>query len=198
MGQGPGGQVVGQFLDIVAPAPGVGDPGRAAFHLQEQLGVAADAGGEIRWQGKGFVQTVGVQALGLAIDRRHGLDTGPGHVVVDILGGQGPAGRLAVGAQGQGAAVLGIELPLHQPGPEQAGGAHLGHFHEVVHADGPEEAEPGRKLVDGHAGGDTGPGIFDAVGKGIGQFQVGGRAGLLHVIAGDRDGIELRHLRRSI
>ena len=30
-----------------------------------------------------------------------------------------------MGAQGQGAAVLGVKLPLHQPRPEQAGGAHL-------------------------------------------------------------------------
>ena len=40
--------------------------------------------------------------------------------------------------------ALRVEL-LHQPGPEQARGPHLGDFHEEVHADGPEEGQTRRE-----------------------------------------------------
>ena len=40
--------------------------------------------------------------------------------------------------------------------------------------------------------------IFDAVGQRIGELEVLRRAGFLHVIAGDRDGIVFRHLLRGI
>ena len=43
---------------------------------------------------------------------------------------------------------------------------------------------------------DPGAGILDAVGQRIGQLQVRRRAGFLHVIAGNRDRIELRHVLR--
>ena len=76
VGQRAGGQVGGQALDVVAAAPGIDDAGLAALGLQEELGVAADPGGEVGRQGKGLVQRVGVQALGLAADRGHGLDGG--------------------------------------------------------------------------------------------------------------------------
>ena len=40
--------------------------------------------------------------------------------------------------------------------------------------------------------------IFDAVGQRIGEFEVLRRAGFLHVIAGDRDGVVLRHFLRGV
>jgi hypothetical protein len=36
--------------------------------------------------------------------------------------------------------------------------------------------------------------VFQPVGQRVAQFQIGGRAGFLHVIAGNRDAVELRHL----
>src|SRR5215831_13678763 len=77
-------------------------------------------------------------------------------------------------------------------------GAQLGDLHEVVHADREEKRQPWREAVDGEAGAKPGAHILDAVGEGVGEFQVCRRARLLHVIAGDRDRVELRHpLRRE-
>ena len=95
-------------------------------------------------------------------------------------------------AQGHRLVVLGIEL-LDDLGPQQPSGPHLGHFHEVVHADGPEERQPGGKGVDVHPGLDAGADVFQSVGQGVAQFQIGGRTGFLHVVTGDRDAVELRH-----
>ena len=41
---------------------------------------------------------------------------------------------------------------------------------------------------------DAGAQVLDAVGQRVGQLEVGGRPGLLDVVAGDRDRVELRHL----
>ena len=88
---------------------------------------------------------------------------------------------------------LGAEI-LHQPRPEQARGAQLRDLHEEIHADGEEEGETRREGVDVEAGRDAGAHIFDAVGERVAQFEIGRGAGLLHVIAGDRDRVELRHM----
>ncbi len=92
---------------------------------------------------------------------------------------------------------LGLNLG-HQLGPQHARGAQLGDLHEEVHAHGPEEGEPRREGVDIEAGLEPGAHIFDAVGERVGELEVGGRACLLHVIAGDGDGVELRHLLAGI
>ncbi len=100
-------------------------------------------------------------------------------------------------AQRQRAFVLRVEL-LHQLRPQHARGAQLRHLHEEIHADAEEERQPRRKAVDlevrGHAGAD----IFDAVGERISELQIRRRTGFLHVIAGNRDRIELRHMRRGV
>jgi len=92
--------------------------------------------------------------------------------------------------------VLRLEL-AHQAGPQQAGRAELGDLHEEVHADGPEEAQPRGELVDLEAHGLAGADVLHAVGQGVGHLDVGGRPSLLHVVAGDRDRVELRHVGRG-
>ena len=52
--------------------------------------------------------------------------------------------------------------------------------------------------VDVEARGKPGAQIFDAVGQRIGEFEVLRRAGFLHVVAGDRDRVELRHVLRGV
>ena len=99
-------------------------------------------------------------------------------------------------AQRERARIVRREL-LHQLRPEQARGPHLGDFHEEVHADRPEERQPRREFVDRDAGGHAGAHIFDAVGERIGEFEILRRAGFLHVIAGNRDRIEFRHVLRG-
>ena len=197
MAPGLGGEIAGQPLDIIGAAPGIDDAVGAALLLQEQLRVAGDARGEIGRQRQRLVERVGVQRLGVALRRRHRLDGGAHHVVVDVLRGQRPARGLAMRAQRQRARVLRIEL-LQQLGPQQPRGAHLGDLHEEVHADRPEERQPRREAVDVEAGGEAGAEIFDAVGQRIGELEVLRRAGFLHVIAGDRDRIVFRHLLRGV
>ena len=102
-----------------------------------------------------------------------------------------------MGAQRKRPRVLRIER-LQELRPEQPRGAHLGDFHEEVHADRPEEREAGGKTIDIEARGKTGAQIFDAVGERIGELEVLRRTGFLHVIAGDRDRIELRHPLRGV
>ncbi len=46
------------------------------------------------------------------------------------------------------------------------------------------------------AGAEAGADVLDAVGERVAELEVGGRPGLLHVVAGDRDRVELRHLPR--
>ncbi|MGY2934525.1 hypothetical protein ACVWZ6_004127 [Bradyrhizobium sp. GM6.1] len=62
----------------------------------------------------------------------------------------------------------------------------------------PEERQPRREAVDIEARRKAGTKIFDAVGQRIGELEVLRRAGLLHVIAGDRDRIVFRHFLRGI
>ena len=68
----------------------------------------------------------------------------------------------------------------------------------MVHADAPEEGDARRKVVDVQAGLHAGAQIFEAVGQRVGQFEIGGRSRLLHVVAADADAVELRHLRRAV
>ena len=193
---GPAGQVVGEPLDVVAAAPRVDHLRGAGLLLEQQLGVAGDAGGEVGGQRQRLVERVGVQALGVALGGGHRLDAGADHVVVDVLRGQRPARGLAVRAQRQRLRVLRLEL-LHELGPQQAGRAQLRHLHEEVHADAPEEGQPRREPVDVQAGVEPGPQVLHAVGERVGQLQVGGRPGLLDVVPGDGDRVELRHLLRG-
>ena len=166
--------------------------------LDEELRVAGDAGREIGRQRDRLVQRIGVQRLGAAVRGGQRLDGGARDVVEHVLGGEAPAAGLAVRAQGERLGVLGRELALDELGPQQAGGAHLGDLHEVVHADRPEERQPRRERVDVEAGRHAGAHVLDAVGQRVGELQVRRRAGLLHVIAGDGDGVELRHLRDCV
>ena len=101
-----------------------------------------------------------------------------------------------MGAQRERLRVFRVE-GLDDLGPQHAGGAHFRDFHEVVFALRPEEREARGEGVDVDARGDAGAEVFPAVGQGVGHFEVGGGAGFLHVVAGDRDRVELRHLLRG-
>jgi hypothetical protein len=82
--------------------------------------------------------------------------------------------------------------------PEQATRPHLGHFHEEVHADAPEEAETVGELIHLHASGDARAHVLDAVRQRVSELQIRRRAGLVHVVAADADAVELGHLLRAI
>ncbi len=102
-----------------------------------------------------------------------------------------------MGAQGKRFRVLRVEL-LDDLGPEKTGRTHLGHFHEVVHANSPEERQTRSEGVDVDACIDTGTEIFETVSESVGKLDVACRTGFLHVVAGDGDRVKFGHVLRSV
>ena len=185
-------QIVRQPLDKITAAPRIDDTARIGFLLQEQLRVARDSRRKVRGQGERFVQCIGVQRLRVSVGGRHCLQTSSNHIVVHILRRQAPAARLTVGSQRQALGVLRIER-LDQLRPDHARRPQLGYFHEVVHADCPEERQTRAEGVDGQPGSAPRPHILQAIGQRIGQLQIGRRSRLLHVISADADAVVTRH-----
>ncbi len=99
-------------------------------------------------------------------------------------------------AQRHGLGVPGLK-PRDELRPQRACRAHLGDLHEEVLPLRPEEREPRRERVDVDARLQTGAHVLETVGQGVSHLQVGRRPRLLHVVARDGDGIELRHRPRG-
>ena len=76
--------------------------------------------------------------------------------------------------------------------------AQLRDLHEEVHADREEEREAPRELVDAEPARGGRARVFKTVGEREAELLHRGRARLLHVIAGDRDRVELRHVLRRV
>jgi hypothetical protein len=55
----------------------------------------------------------------------------------------------------------------------------------MIHSHSPEKAKARGKIIDIEARRDAGPQVLQTVGQRIGQFEVGGRARLLHMVAAD-------------
>ena len=165
--------------------------------MQDQLRVTRDPGREIGRQGDGLVQRVGVQRLGAAQNRAHRLIGGADDVVIGVLLLQGDPRGLAMGAQHLGAFLFGPEF-RHYAMPERPRGTQLGDLHEEIHPDGKEERQTPGELVDIHSGLDGSADVLPPVGQCIGQLLHEVRARFLHVIAGNGDRVELRHLVRGI
>ena len=127
----------------------------------------------------------------------HGFDRGTAHVVERILFGERPARSLRVGTQCEGFGVLRVEL-LDDLRPQQTCGAHLGDFHEVVHADGPEERQARCKRVHAHAGVYTGAQVLQTVGQRVSQLDIGRGARFLHMVTRNRDRVEFGHVLRRV
>ena len=193
VGAGPFGELMSQPLHVVRTAPRVDRPSGAGLLLQQELGVAGDPGREVGRQRQRLVEGIGVQRLSVSLSGGHRLDAGASDVVERILRGQRPARGLRMCAQRKGFGALGAE-PRDQFAPQQPAGPKFGHLHEEVHPDAPEERQPRRELVDVQAGVQAGFEVVDTVGQRVGQLQIGCGTGFLDVIAGNRDGVELRHL----
>ncbi|GJE83164.1 hypothetical protein CJNNKLLH_4533 [Methylorubrum thiocyanatum] len=102
-----------------------------------------------------------------------------------------------MGAQRQRLVGFRLEL-LDELGPDQARGPHLGDLHEEVHPDRPEKRQARGELVDGQTGRETRLDVFDAIRERVGEFEILCRPGFLHVVAGDGDRVELRHVLRGV
>ena len=64
----------------------------------------------------------------------------------------------------------------------------------MVGSDSPEEGQTRSESIDIHSGVYSGTQIFQTVGQGICQLDIGGSTCFLHVITGNRDRVELRHI----
>ncbi len=82
--------------------------------------------------------------------------------------------------------------------PKHAGRPHLGHFHKVVLANRPEEGQTLGKGIHRQAGIDTRADVFQAIGQRITQFDIGRCSGLLHMVAGNGNAVELGHVFRRV
>ena len=191
------GQFGGEAFDVVRAGKRIDDVGDSGLFLKDELGVPRDPGREVGRQSDGLVQRVGVQGLRSAEDGAHRLIGGADDIVVGVLLLQRDAGGLAVGTEHLGARVLGLEL-VHDARPEKPRGAELGGLHEEIHADGKEKAESSRELIDIHTAVDGGADVFAPVCQREGQFLHEVRAGLLHVVARNRDRVELGHEVRRV
>ena len=167
------------------------------FFLQDELRVAGDAGRKLGRQRDGFVKAVGVQALRAAKHRRHAFDGGAHNVVVRVLLGQAPAAGLAMGAQHQAFGVLGVEA-FHDAAPQQPRRPHFGDFQIEIHAHRPEKAQARREVVHIQPLGQRGAHVLLAVSQREGQLQRLVGASFLHVVARNRDRIELGHVVRRV
>src|SRR5512133_2330515 len=93
-------------------------------------------------------------------------------------------------SQGQRFRVFRIEFTDY-PGPQHPCSPHLCNFHEEIHSYGPEEGETWSEVIDIQPCIYPCPEIFKTVGKGIGKLDVCRRPCFLHMVTGDRDGVEL-------
>ena len=162
--------------------------GRCRLLLDDQLGVAGDARAEVGWESDGLVERIVcrdcVWPCVAAIASMHVRTT---LLKTSCAVSDQPEVWLCVRSESD----FGFCAPelLDQP-PRATERAQLGHLHEEVHPDGPEEAQAAARTCRRRARPPSGPDVFDAVREGVGQLEVLRRPGLLHVIAGDRDRVE--------
>ena len=180
------------LLNGDAAAQGIHKAGDPAALLNANLRFAGDSRREIRRQGNGLVERIGMKGLGSAQCCGHGFKGSARNVVVGLLLGQAPARGLAVRPEDSTLGIFGIERS-HDSVPDRPSGAELGHFGHKVHPNGPKEAESRSKFVDVKARRKSGAQILQPVCKRIGEFQFGRGAGLVHVVSRDRNAIEFGH-----
>ena len=90
--------------------------------------------------------------------------------------------------------ILGVEVVAHDARPHAACGAELRHLFQEIAMRVEEERQPRRELVDIEPGINRRLHVGHAVGQRERHFLHCRRAGLAHVVAGDRDGVPLRHV----
>ena len=99
--------------------------------------------------------------------------------------------------QSQRFRVFGVEL-FHDFSPQHTSGTHFGNLHKVVRADSPEERQTRSKRIDVHACIYAGTQVFETVGQGVSQLDVGRSTGLLHVVTRNGNRVEFRHIFRGV
>ena len=85
-----------------------------------------------------------------------------------------------MGSQHAALWISGLKL-AHNFCPQKPRGPHLGDLHVEVHANTPEERQPGGEIINTESSFYSSPDVFLAIRKRIGEFERGIRASLLHV-----------------
>lgn len=98
---------MGEAFDVIASAPRIDGVADTAFELKKDLGVSGDACAKVGGKGKGFVEGVGVEGLGVSVCGGQCFHASAGHIVEGILGSEGPPRGLAMGAQRHRSRILG-------------------------------------------------------------------------------------------
>src|SRR5258706_9918048 len=138
-----------------------------------------------------------MKGLGSAQGSGKPLDAGPRYVIEGVLLCQTPSGSLTMGSQGHRLWIFRLER-LNDPGPQEERRSHLGNLHKKIHTDSPKKRYSWSKVINGNSRFQSGPDIFQPVGKGVCQFKVCRCTGFVHVIAADADAVELRHAMGAI
>src|SRR5215203_206303 len=185
---------VGERLDVVGAGQGVGCAGQASFVRQDLLGAERDAGAPLGREREGFVEGVGVQALGPTHDGRERLHRRADDVVLGLLGGERGAGRLDVEAELMATLLGRPEALLNDLRPHPTSSPVLGDLLEEVVVGVKEKGEARGEVVHLEPGVERGPDVGDSVGEGEGELLHRSRAGLAYVVAGDRDRVPPRQL----
>ena len=165
---------------------------------QHDLRIAGDARGEVGRQRERLVERVGVQRL------RAALPSPPSprwQVRTTLLntscGGERPARGLACVRAARASGVdFGSNGFISFAHSMRAARCFATSMKKFMPAFQKNDSRGAKRSMSSPAV-EPGAHIFDAVGERIGELEIAGRARLLHVIAGDRDRVELRHMRRG-
>ena len=180
-------ELVGQGLDQVRAAEGVGRPGHPRLQGQDLLGPEPQVGGLLAGDTQRLVERRGGQGLDAAQDRGQGLVRDPDEVVERLVGRLVAAQRVAEDVEGPAGVVGGPEALGHDVGPHTAGRPELGHLLEDVEPRGQEHVHRVGERLEAQSAVEGALDVLDAVADGNGHLLHRGRAGVPDVVAAELD-----------
>ena len=186
--------LVGERLEEVRAAERIDGEGCSRLLRDDLLRAEGDGDRLLGGQRQDLVVGIGVQGLRPAEHGGERLHRDSRHVVEGLLRGGRHAGGLCVSPQAHRLGLPRPEAIPHHGGPDAPRRPQLGDLLEEVVVDVEEEAQARREAVDVEAALDAGVDVAEAVGQGEGQLLHRRRARLADVIAGDRHGVEARHV----
>ena len=186
-----------QRLHVVGAAQRIDHAADLRFLLNDDLRVAGNARRQRRGEAYRLVERIGVQRLRAAQRRGQRLQRGPDDIVVGVLLGQAPAGRLHVRAQNLRSRIGRMKFSDNLM-PQIPSSAQHGDFHEKVHAHPKEKRKPRSEIINLQAAVDGGADILLAVGQRKSRLEHRIRARFHDVIAADRNGVVARHVFRAV
>ena len=190
-------QLVGKRLYVVWTCPRVYRAAYVCLLLNVNLSIAGNTCREVCRECNSLVQSVGMERLGMTKSGTHSLNTGSGNVVERILLCKRPSRCLTVCSEREGLRILRLEL-FNKFCPNHTCSTHLCNLHKVVHTYSPEEWETRRKIIYRNTCLHTCTKVLKTIGKSISHLNIVGSASLLHMVAGDGDWVELRHIFRGV